>query len=218
MSTWSFVCSHFLERALILDVCFEIDSCNWWNHWQKVKRMRLRHCGCWVNLSEGWCMAGQMQPGCGGGKYRGGCRLGWGKLAGELQRRGEREERGREKRHKHASYVMIIIKHRGRLFSTLPRLGGTGLGPRAGVQGGEKHRKRGRRGRETAREKTEGVIGRKKRQIGERQRWVLIKRLKGRHKVLMTLWLWAIVRQMRTEVKIGGGGMACGLAGSHPGH
>lgn len=75
----------------------------------------------------------------------------------------EKEKRGREKTSKHASYVMIIIKHRGRLFSTLPRLGGTGLGPRAGVQGGEKHRKRGRRGRETAREmETEGVRGRKK--------------------------------------------------------
>lgn len=160
MSTWPFVCSHFLERALILDVCFAIDSCNWWNRWRKVKRMRLRHCGCWVSLSEGWCMAAQMQRGRGGGEYWGGCRLGWGKLAGGSQRRGERREREKSR---HASYVMIIIKHRGRLFSTLPRLGGTGLGPRAGVQGGEKHRKGGRRGRETAREmETAGVRGRRK--------------------------------------------------------
>lgn len=34
--------------------------------------------------------------------------------------------------------MMIIIKHRGCLFSTLPRLGGTGLGPRAGVHGGRR--------------------------------------------------------------------------------
>lgn len=74
----------------------------------------------------------------------------------------EKEEREREKS-RHASYVMIIIKHRGRLFSALPRLGGTGLGPRAGVQGVEKHRKRGRRGRETAREmETAGARGRRK--------------------------------------------------------
>lgn len=73
--------------------------------------------------------------------------------------------------------MMIIIKHRGRLFSTLPRLGGTGLGPRAGVHGGEggkKNRKRRRRGsRETAGEvETEAMRGwrGKKIQIGGRQR------------------------------------------------
>lgn len=80
---------------------------------------------------------------------------------------------GREpekKKSRHASYVMIIIKHRGRLFYTLPRLGGTGLGPRAGVHGGEgvgerrrkkKNRKRRRRGsRETAGEvETEAMRG-----------------------------------------------------------
>lgn len=67
------------------------------------------------------------------------------------EREKEQREREREKRSRHASYVMIIRKHRGRLFSTLPGLGGTGPSPRAGVQGrgGEGHgRGGGRRGGE----------------------------------------------------------------------
>lgn len=53
--------------------------------------------------------------------------LGRGTRADGPQRRGERTERG--KRSRHASYVMIIRKHRGRLFSALPGLRGTWLGP-----------------------------------------------------------------------------------------
>lgn len=71
--------------------------------------------------------------------------------------------------------MMIIIKHRGRLFSTLPRLGGTRLGPRAGVHGG------GGRGKQKTKEEGQGDswgggnrsnerLEGNKRQIGGRQR------------------------------------------------
>ena len=63
--------------------------------------------------------------------------------AGHRGKNRERErEREREKRSRHVSYVMIIRKHRGRLFATLPGLGGTGLCPRAGVQGWETQERR----------------------------------------------------------------------------
>lgn len=73
---------------------------------------------------------------------------------GEEQEKTEREREGEQA----CKLCDDYHQHRGRLFSALPRLGGTGLGPRAGVRGGEKHRKRGRRGGETAREmETAGV-------------------------------------------------------------
>lgn len=58
----------------------------------------------------------------------GGAVIGLAEVSWQAGHRGEAKEQ-REKRSRHASYVMIIRKHRGRLFSTLPGLGGTGLGP-----------------------------------------------------------------------------------------
>lgn len=80
-------------------------------------------------------MAGQMQRAGVGGRVW--VVIGSAEVSWQAGHRGEqKEKREGEKRSRHVSYVMIIRKHRGRLFSTLPELGGTGLGPKTGVQEG----------------------------------------------------------------------------------
>lgn len=116
--------------------------------------------------------------------------------------RGEKEQR--EKRSKHASYVMIIRKHRGRLFSTQSRLQeAPGWGPKA--QGpGPLSRCAGRRntGREEGAQhpKKTGKIKldvSKKREKKE-DKWSIDKNT-CRHGVLMTAWPQASERAQGSE-------------------
>ena len=118
--------------------------------------------------AEWACQKADVWPGrCSEGELLGGVRaaeagvteavMGLAEVSWQAGRWGEEKEQRERERSRHASYVMIIRKHRGRLFSALPGLGGTGPGPWAGVQGVETQERReegreGERDRQTDRQ------------------------------------------------------------------
>lgn len=105
---------------------------------------------------------------CGGGV------AGLAEVSSEKGHTGEEKEEEME-RSRHVSYVMIIPKHRGRLFSTLPgRRSGAGARGRVSEQVCRAGSKPGRRG-------TEGVEEARKDKLQK-------KRVEGRWEVLMMSW------------------------------
>lgn len=174
----------FLERAFMVGVCLAVDGTDdkSWKEWDQGTVGAEWACQK-ADVWRGRCSEG-------GAGVVAVYRLGRGKLADGAQRRGERTET--EKRSRHASYVMIIRKYRGRLFSAAPGWGDTRLGPWAGVQGGETWEKVGcGGGGETPLRRKQGS---RKDKLDTDQRWVLIKRLKDRHEAATTAWLQAIAR------------------------